>query len=39
MTTQMSIESIQSIKIIQCKEFILNDEEKSKLYENLEKDF
>lgn len=38
-TTQMSIESIQSIKIIQCKEFILNDEEKSKLYENLEKDF
>lgn len=38
-STQISINKIESIRIIQCKEFILNDDEKNILYKSLEKDF
>ena len=37
--TQMSIESINKIKVVQAKEYILSSEEKIILYENLKKDF
>ena len=37
--TQMTIESIKEIKIVQAKEYILDTEERNILYENLKSDF
>lgn len=37
--TQISIENKEKIRLMQGKEFILNDDEKRILYESLEKDF
>ncbi len=37
--TQMSIETIDHISIVRCKEFILNEDEKDSLYNNLKRDF
>ena len=37
--TQISIEKVQEIKIIQAKEFVLNDKNREELYLNLKNDF
>lgn len=38
-TTQMSIENVENITILQAKEFILDKSEKVKLYESIKSDF